>query len=89
LVGGALFAVGVASAAQLTLAWIDNTGSTANFIVVAKAGAGSGTVVATPSGINCGRACVATYTAGRVVTLTARERGRVTIHSVVHPVAAI
>ena len=40
-------------------------------LTVAKAGAGSGTVVGTPSGINCGDACVATYTAGRVVTLTA------------------
>ena len=139
MVGGALFAVGVAGAAQLTLDWIDNTGSTANFIVergagttgtyawsattgtgiitstdsavvagttycyrvktssasgdsdysneacgtvatgfdltVAKAGAGPGTVVGIPSGINCGGACVATYPAGRGVTLTAREGG--------------
>ena len=135
LVASALVAAGAASAAQLTLDWVDNTAGTANFIVerktgtavtyawiattgpgittytdsavvagtmycyrvkasnafgdsdysneacgsvatgfdltVAKAGAGSGTVVGTPSGINCGDACVATYTAGRVVTLTA------------------
>jgi len=38
---------------------------------VAKAGPGSGTVVGTPSGINCGGDCVETYAAGKVVTLTA------------------
>src|SRR5207248_4539782 len=134
-IGSALVAVGAASAAQLTLDWVDNSGGTAYFTIerktettgtyapiattgpgtttyadpggvagttycyrvkasnafgdsgysneacgsiatgfdltVAKAGAGSGTVVGTPSGINCGDACVATYTAGRVVTLTA------------------
>ena len=40
-------------------------------LTVAKAGAGSGTVVSTPSGINCGSDCVESYAAGRIVTLTA------------------
>lgn len=135
LVGSAVFAVGAASASQLTLDWVDNAGGTANFAVerktgttgtyarvattgtgittyadsavvagttycyrvkasnafgdsgysnaacgsaaagfaltVAKAGTGSGTVVSTPSGINCGGDCVETYAAGRIVTLTA------------------
>src|SRR5713226_9985831 len=135
LVGSAVFAVGAASAAQLTLDWVDNAGGTAYFtierktettgtyvpiattgtgittyadsavvvgttycyrvkasnafgdsgysnaacgspaagfdVTVAKAGTGSGTVVGTPPGINCGGDCVTTYTAGRVVTLTA------------------
>lgn len=38
---------------------------------VAKAGNGSGTVTSNPAGIDCGAACVASYNAGTVVTLTA------------------
>ena len=135
LVASALVAVGAASAAQLTLDWVDNSGGTAYFTIerktettgtyapiattgtgittysdsavvagttycyrvkasnalgdsgysndacgspaagfdftIAKAGTGSGTVVSSPPGINCGGDCVATYTAGRLVTLTA------------------
>jgi len=135
LVGNALVAVGAASAAQLTLDWIDNAGGTANFNIerktettgtyariattgsgittysdsavvmgttycyrvkasntsgdsgysneacgspaagfdftVAKAGTGSGTVVSSPPGINCGGTCVTSYPAGKVITLTA------------------
>ena len=132
---GSVFAVGAASAAQLTLNWIDNAGGTTVFTIerktgtagmyawiattdtgvtsysdpavvpdttycyrvkasgasqdsnysneacgtpaagfdltVAKAGTGSGSVVSTPVGIDCGSSCVATYAAGKVVTLTA------------------
>ena len=38
LVGSAVFAVGAASAAQLTLAWVDNAGGTAYFNVERKTG---------------------------------------------------
>ena len=135
LVGSALFATRNASAAQLTLDWVDNAGGTAYFTIerktdiigtyapvatippgvttyvdttvvagttycyhirasnalagsgysneacaspaagfdltVAKAGTGSGTVVSTPAGISCGGNCVATYAAGKIVTLAA------------------
>ena len=140
LIGSALVAVGAASAAQLTLDWVDNAGGTANFIVerktgttgtyariattgtgittyadsavvagttycyrvkasnvnasnafgdsgysneacgspaagfdftIAKAGTGSGTVVSSPPGIDCGDNCVTSYPAGKVITLTA------------------
>ena len=135
LLGPALFAIGNASAAQLTLDWVDNSAGTGSFIVerktgttgtyariattgarvtsyvdstvaagttycyrikasngsrdsdysneacgspaagfevtVVKAGTGSGSVVSAPSGINCGGSCVATYAAGKGVTLTA------------------
>ena len=38
---------------------------------VRKAGTGSGTVVSSPSGINCGTDCIEFYTGGTTVTLTA------------------
>jgi len=38
---------------------------------IAKAGTGSGTVVSSPPGINCGDNCVTSYPAGKVITLTA------------------
>ena len=38
---------------------------------VTKAGAGSGTVMSSPSGINCGGTCSANYSGGTSVTLTA------------------
>ena len=38
---------------------------------VSKAGSGTGTVTSSPSGINCGSTCSASYTAGTSVTLTA------------------
>jgi endoglucanase len=40
-------------------------------LTVTKAGAGSGTVTSTPSGINCGGTCSASYATGTSVTLTA------------------
>ncbi len=40
-------------------------------LMVAKAGTGSGTVTSSPSGINCGTGCAATYTDGTTVSLTA------------------
>ena len=46
--------------------------STAFFsFTVAKAGSGDGTVVSTPTGINCGSDCAEDYPAGLAVTLTA------------------
>jgi hypothetical protein len=38
---------------------------------VVKFGLGSGTVVSTPAGINCGTSCSASYSSGTAVTLTA------------------
>jgi lysophospholipase L1-like esterase len=47
-------------------------GGTSSFVLsVAKAGAGSGTVTSSPSGINCGSTCSASYSNGTSVTLTA------------------
>ncbi len=40
-------------------------------LTVNKAGAGTGTVTSSPSGINCGSDCAEPYTGGAVVTLTA------------------
>jgi len=40
-------------------------------LTVTKAGAGSGTVTSSPSGINCGSICSANYSSGTSVTLTA------------------
>jgi aryl-phospho-beta-D-glucosidase BglC (GH1 family) len=40
-------------------------------LTVTKAGAGSGTVTSSPSGINCGSTCSANYASGTSVTLTA------------------
>jgi len=53
LVGSAFFSVGAASAAQLTLEWVDNAGGTTNFIVERKTGT-TGTyawIAATGTGI--------------------------------------
>ena len=40
-------------------------------LAVAKAGVGSGTVASSPTGIDCGGACSASYNSGTVVALTA------------------
>ncbi len=46
--------------------------ATTNYILsVSKTGSGTGTVTSSPSGINCGSACSASYTAGTSVMLTA------------------
>jgi len=42
-----------------------------NTLTVSKTGAGSGLVTSTPSGLDCGSTCQATYTPGTNVTLTA------------------
>lgn len=49
--------------------WL-NAGSTLS-LSISKPGNGSGTVTSAPSGINCGTACSAPFTAGTSVTLTA------------------
>jgi len=46
-------------------------GGTSNALTVATAGTGSGTITSSPSGINCGSTCSASYTSGTSVTLTA------------------
>ena len=50
-------------------AGVSNPGTLA--LTVTKAGAGSGTVTSSPSGINCGSICSANYSSGTSVTLTA------------------
>jgi hypothetical protein len=40
-------------------------------LTVAKSGTGSGSVTSSPSGISCGSTCLATFTSGQSVTLTA------------------
>lgn len=62
-----------------SIIWSDSTG-TVSFasttspqrnLTITKAGAGGGTVTSSPTGIDCGSACTATYNQGRSVTLTA------------------
>jgi lysophospholipase L1-like esterase len=48
-----------------------NTGSTTNSLMVTKAGTGSGTVLSSPAGINCGTTCSASFTNGTSVSLSA------------------
>jgi endoglucanase len=43
---------------------------------VTKAGSGTGTVTSSPAGIDCGSTCVATFSSGTTVTLTATPTGR-------------
>jgi phospholipase C len=40
-------------------------------LAVTSSGTGSGSITSSPAGINCGTACVASYSAGAAVTLTA------------------
>ena len=52
--------------------WFAELNSTSTFaLTVAKAGTGSGTVTSSPTGINCGATCSASYAAGTSVVLTA------------------
>ena len=44
-------------------------------LTVIPAGAGTGTVTSTPAGINCGATCLASFTAGSSVSLTAAATG--------------
>jgi len=48
-----------------------NTTTTSYTLTVTKSGTGSGTVTSSPSGINCGSQCSASFTQGTSVTLTA------------------
>jgi hypothetical protein len=48
-----------------------NTSVTTYTLSVTQAGTGSGTVTSSPSGINCGSTCSASYSSGTSVTLTA------------------
>jgi lysophospholipase L1-like esterase len=49
-----------------------NTSTTPNYpLIVAKSGAGTGVVSSSPSAINCGSSCSASFSSGTSVTLTA------------------
>src|SRR5262249_45038596 len=53
-----------------------NTTTRSSFaLTVTRGGTGSGTVGSSPSGINCGATCSASYNSGTVVTLTATPGG--------------
>jgi hypothetical protein len=58
----------VGTAAHLAL---PSGSSTVYALSLAKSGSGSGTVTSSPSGINCGSTCSATYNESTLVTLTA------------------
>lgn len=47
------------------------TTATGISLTVVKSGTGSGTVISSPDGINCGSTCSASFTAGQAVVLTA------------------
>jgi hypothetical protein len=52
--------------------FINATSAAAYTLAVNKTGTGGGTVTSSPSGINCGAICSASYNSGTVVTLTAQ-----------------
>src|SRR5262249_17874367 len=47
------------------------TGTTTYALTVIKTGAGIGTITSSPTGINCGTACTATFNSGAQVVITA------------------
>ena len=49
-------------------------------LTVDRTGAGSGTVTSTPAGIACGATCLASFTTGASVTLTAVASARLGLH---------
>jgi hypothetical protein len=49
----------------------DNSYFPTPVLTVTKSGTGSGTITSSPSGINCGSTCTASYDSGTMVTLTA------------------
>ena len=51
--------------------WEHDAGVALALVEVFKAGTGSGTVISSPAGINCGGSCAASFPRGTVVTLTA------------------
>ena len=57
------------SQARSVTAAFNSSGGTSFALTVAKAGTGGGTVLSTPTGINCGTSCSASYPSGTVVTL--------------------
>ena len=79
--GGSIFSGwsgnGACSGGSFTVT--SNIGCTATFnlapltytLTLARAGTGSGTITSSPTGINCGSTCSATFNSGAAVTLTA------------------
>jgi hypothetical protein len=57
--------------ANTTVTATFNTPSASYLLIVSKVGTGSGTVVGSPAGINCGATCSYTFSSGALVTLTA------------------
>jgi hypothetical protein len=65
--------VTMSAAASVTAAFTLNPAS--HLLTVARAGAGHGSVTSSPTGINCGASCSASYSTGTVVTLAALAAG--------------
>jgi uncharacterized repeat protein (TIGR02543 family) len=59
------------TAARTVTATFNPTTTTTYALTVTKAGTGGGMIMSTPSGIDCGTACSASFPAGTVVTLVA------------------
>jgi endoglucanase len=51
--------------------WIEITAATRHTLTVTKAGSGTGTVISSPAGIDCGSDCSESYASGTSVTLAA------------------
>jgi hypothetical protein len=59
------------SAARSVTATFDVSAPTTYAVTVSKSGTGSGTLTSSPTGINCGPTCIASFNAGTTVTLAA------------------
>jgi hypothetical protein len=59
------------TAAKSVIATFNTSGGTTYSLSVSKSGTGTGVVTSSPSGINCGSSCTASYTSGTFVMLTA------------------
>ena len=62
----------VASSSSNVSILINNTSKAVYTLLVSETGSGSGTVTASPAGMNCEPSCTAPYPSGAVVTLTAQ-----------------
>ncbi len=59
------------NAAKIVSATFELIPAGSSSLTVSRQGSGSGTVSSSPAGINCGSTCVASFTDGSVITLTA------------------
>ncbi|MHB1861345.1 MAG: InlB B-repeat-containing protein [Gemmatimonadaceae bacterium] len=69
--GAAGCSVTMTGAQSVTATFTQSGGASAYMLSVSRAGAGTGTVTSSPSGISCGSTCSAYYATGTLVTLLA------------------